>query len=89
MAKLDNIDYESLLSKYSSHTAFSIFATSVKFHEQVLTQFTEDEFPEEVQEDESVFENNILRRLYSVLTLPTPDLGMTTVTKESNVDEKV
>ena len=62
--KLDNIDYQSMLAYYHGHTLFSIFASEIKFHEQANTQFTEDEFPEEVQEDEQVFENNILRRMF-------------------------
>jgi hypothetical protein len=46
----------------------------VKFHEQMLIQINEGEFPEEEQEDESLLENNLLRRLYRILTLPTPDM---------------
>ena len=67
--RLDNIDMQSMLSVYKGHTAFSIFAKEVKFHEQMLIQMQEREFDEEEQEDESMLENNILRRLYRVLTL--------------------
>ena len=40
----------------------------------MLQQVNEEEFPEEEQEDETFLESNILRRLYRVLTLPTPDI---------------
>ena len=53
---------------------FSIFSENTKFHQQVLTQVLDGEFPEEEQEDESMLENNVLRRLYRILTMPTPDL---------------
>ena len=40
------------------HTAFSIFGNDVKFHEQMLVQVCEGDFPEEIQEDETELENN-------------------------------
>ena len=73
-AKLDNIDLQTVMCVFNHHTAFSLFAHSVKFHEQVLTQLNEGEFPPEEQEDETELENNILRRLYRILVLPTPDI---------------
>lgn len=72
--RLDNIDMQSLLSIYKGHSAFSIFAKEVKFHEQVLIQMQETEFEEEEQADESLLENNVLRRIYRVLNLQTPDM---------------
>jgi len=63
-----------MLCAFDDHTVFSIFADNVKFHEQVLIQVLEGEFPDEEQEDESLLENNLLRRLYRILTLPTPDM---------------
>ena len=35
----------------------------------------EEEFEEEMQEDESLLENNLLRRLYRVLNVETPQLN--------------
>ena len=52
-SKLDKIDMQTALSTFGEHTVFSIFAQSVKFHEQMLQQIQEGEFPEEEQEDES------------------------------------
>ena len=67
---------QTALCTFDSHTLFSIFADKVKFHEQMLEQVNDTEFSEEEQEDESLLENNILRRLYRVLTLPTPDMKL-------------
>lgn len=77
--KLDNIDMQTALCTFDSHTVFSIFADSVKFHEQMLEQINESEFAEEEQDDETMLENNVLRRLYRVLTLPTPDINLTKI----------
>jgi hypothetical protein len=65
---------QTVLCTFNEHTVFSIFANSVKFHEQMLQQVNEQDFLEEEQEDETLLESNILRRLYRVLTLPTPDI---------------
>ena len=73
--RIDNIDMQSMLSIYKGHSAFSIFAKEVKFHEQLLTQMQETDFEDEEQEDETMLENNIRRRLYRVLTLQTPDIS--------------
>ena len=73
-AKLDNIDLQTTLCTFKDHTVFSIFSENTKFHQQVLSQVMEEEFPEEEQEDEQMLENNVLRRLYRILTMPTPDL---------------
>ena len=72
--RLDNIDFQTILSTFKGHSAFSIFAVEEKFHEQMLIQVQEQEFEEEMQEDETTLENNMLRRLFSVLNLPTPDM---------------
>ena len=63
-----------MLCVYRGHSAFSIFAQQVKFHEQMLIQIEEGEFPEEEQPDESFLESNILRRLFQVLNIQTPDM---------------
>lgn len=62
------------MSSFQGHTAFSIFSNEVKFHEQVLIQIQEGDWLDEEQEDESILENNELRRLFRILTLPTPDI---------------
>lgn len=36
------------MSTYKGHTAFSVFAKSEKFHEQMLIQVQETEFEEEM-----------------------------------------
>ena len=41
----------------------------------MLIQVQEEEFEPEMQEDETFLENNRLRRLFRVLSLPTPDLN--------------
>ena len=61
-----------MLSTFKGHSAFSIFSDSEKFHEQMLAQVLEEDFLEELQEDETFLENNQLRRLYRILTMPTP-----------------
>jgi hypothetical protein len=40
----------------------------------MLLQLKEGEFLEEEQEDETFLENNIMRRLFRILVLPTPDI---------------
>lgn len=70
--RLDDVDMQAVTSMFDCHTVFSIFSNEEKFHEQILTQITEREWPNEVQEDESEIQNNILRRLYRILTMPTP-----------------
>ena len=50
------------------------FSKEVKYHEQVLIQVQEGDWFEEEQEDETFLENNELRRLFRILTLPTPDI---------------
>ena len=72
--RLDDIDLQSVLSTYNGHTAFSIFARENKFHERMLIQMQEGEFEDEMQEDESYLENSLLRRLFRILNLPTPDM---------------
>ena len=41
----------------------------------MLAQVLEEEFVEELQEDETLLENNKLRRLYRILTMPTPQMN--------------
>ena len=40
----------------------------------MLIQIQEGDWHEEEQEDETFLENNELRRLFRILTLPTPDI---------------
>lgn len=55
-------------------------------HEQLINQIQEEEFPEIELEDETVLENDKLRRLYRILSMPTPDF---TTLKEQEVQEEV
>ena len=71
--RVQNIDLQTALSTFNGHTLFSIFSESVAVHEQLLNQIMEGEFPDEELDDETVLENNQLRRLYRTLTMPTPD----------------
>ena len=86
-ARLDNIDLQTALCTFKDHTVFSIFSENTKFHQQVLTQVLEEEFPEEEQEDEQMLENNVLRRLYRILTMPTPDLEEPVEGEDEEEDE--
>lgn len=53
---------------------FSIFDTNVPVHEQMVEQIAQEEFSDDEMEDETLLENNQLRRLYRILTLPTPQI---------------
>ena len=70
--RLDDIDLQAANCIYNGHTVFSIFNEYDKMMEQLLTQLDEGEWEPEVQEDESEVQNDVLRRLFRILTLPTP-----------------
>ena len=72
--KLDNIDMQTVVSLFDGHTIFSIFNKDERLHQQIYSQIDEGEWPDEEQEDETEVQNNVLRRLYRILTIPTPDM---------------
>ena len=53
---------------------YSIFNKDERLHQQIYSQIDEGEWPDEEQEDETEVQNNVLRRLYRILTIPTPDM---------------
>jgi len=70
--RLDDVDLQSAICIYDGHTIFSIFNDHDKMMEQILTQLDEGEWEPEVLEDESEIQNDVLRRLFRILNLPTP-----------------
>lgn len=65
---------QTVVSLFDGHTIFSIFNEEERLHQQIYSQIDEGEWPDEEQEDESEVQNNVLRRLYRILTIPTPDM---------------
>ena len=72
--KLENIDFTTIVGTYMGHSIFSIFHDEEKLHEQILFQLQETDWEPETLEDDSEIQNNVLRRLYRVLTMPVPDM---------------
>lgn len=72
--KLENIDLQTMTCVFSGHSLFSIFSDDIKLHEQVVEQINETPFPNEQDIDEQDLQHHFLRRLFRILSLPTPDL---------------
>ena len=89
--KIDKIDEQTMTCQYENHTIFSIFHDEVKLHEAILQQLDETDYPDELQEDETELQNNVLRRLYRVLILPVPNMKPTgkKISKKSKKEGKI
>ena len=70
----DVIDLDAVVANYEGHSVFSIFNDEEKFADQVLEQIREAELPNEVQDDETEIQHHFIRRIFRVLTMPTPQL---------------
>ena len=68
------INEDTILSTYEGHTIFSIFLEKAKVYDQIISQFKEGEFDDELNSVKKLCENSSLRRLFRILSLPTLDI---------------
>ena len=84
----DLIDLDAVVANFDGHTIFSLFDNEERLTEQIHEQLRESEFEPEIQDDETEIQHHMLRRIFRILNMPTPETMDEQEREELDAQEK-